>query len=173
MIQVYVQELATYNNAVGVGKWISIDNFDSELEQLFEEATRILKENGFYYGVDAEEYEIFDIECDVDINLNHIYQNIDKLKELNDLLMELDQGELDKLCYLFDNGYDIEDITPDSFDNVYTYENWDSAIEEFIEYFLEVTDNSSLYNYIDYEKIQRDLEIDGYTEYNNKVYKEV
>lgn len=70
MIKVYIQELATYNNGVGVGRWADIDDFDRQLEELFDEATQVLKNNGYYFGVDAEEYEIVDWECDENLNLN-------------------------------------------------------------------------------------------------------
>jgi len=172
MIQIYIQELFTYNNAVPVGKWMNVEDFETEILKLFEEATVVLKDNNFHYGLDAEEYEIVDWECEIDINLNSIYQDIDKLKELNELLTELNKEELDKLRFLFDmNGMDVKDIDNDTFDNVYTYNDWDEAIEEFIEYFLEVPDDSKIYGYINYSAVQRDLEIDGYTEYENRIYK--
>ena len=173
MIQIYIQELATYNNAVGVGKWINVEDFDSEIKALFEEATEVLKSEDLYYGVDAEEYEIVDWECEVNLDLKTIYQDIDKLQTLNELLNELDQNEIDKLGYLFDIGCDITDITADTLENVYSNDNWDEAVEEFIEYGLDIPVDSKIYNYIDYDKIQRDLEIDGYTEYNGKIYREV
>ncbi|MBT5490877.1 hypothetical protein HOK00_00810 [bacterium] len=173
MIQIYIQELATYNNAVGVGKWINVEDFDSEIKALFEEATEVLKSEDLYYGVDAEEYEIVDWECEVNLDLKTIYQDIDKLQTLNELLNELDQNEIDKLGYLFDIGCDITDITADTLANVYSNDNWDDAVEEFIEYGLDIPVDSKIYNYIDYDKIQRDLEIDGYTEYNGKIYREV
>jgi hypothetical protein len=173
MIQIYIQELATYNNAVGVGKWINVEDFDSEIKALFIEATEVLKSEDLYYDLDAEEYEIVDWECEVDIDLKNIYQDIDKLQTLNDLLNELDQNEIDKLGYLFNIGYDITDITADTLENVYSNSDWDEAVEEFIEYALDIPIDSKIYNYIDYDKIQRDLEIDGYTEYNGKIYREV
>ena len=173
MIQIYIQELATYNNAVGVGKWINVEDFDSEIKALFEEATEVLKSEDLYYGVDAEEYEIVDWECEVDIDLKNIYQDIDKLQTINDLLNELDQDEIDKLGYLLDIGCDITDITIDTLENVWSNSDWDEAVEEFIEYGLDIPVDGKIYNYIDYDKIQRDLEIDGYTEYNNKIYREV
>ena len=101
------------------------------------------------------------------------HSNIDKLQTLNELLNELDQNEIDKLGYLFDIGCDITDITADTLENVYSNDNWDEAVEEFIEYGLDIPVDGKIYNYIDYDKIQRDLEIDGYTEYNNKIYREV
>jgi len=173
MIQIYIQELATYNNAVGVGKWINVEDFDSEIKALFIEATEVLKSEDLYYDLDAEEYEIVDWECEVDIDLKNIYQDIDKLQTLNDLLNELDQNEIDKLGYLLDIGCDITDITIDTLENVWSNSDWDEAVEEFIEYALDIPIDSKIYNYIDYDKIQRDLEIDGYTEYNGKIYREV
>ena len=173
MIQIYIQELATYNSAVGVGKWINVEDFDSEIKALFIEATEVLKSEDLYYDLDAEEYEIVDWECEVDIDLKNIYQDIDKLQTINDLLNELDQDEIDKLGYLLDIGCDITDITIDTLENVWSNSDWDEAVEEFIEYGLDIPVDGKIYNYIDYDKIQRDLEIDGYTEYNNKIYREV
>ena len=49
----------------------------------------LLKNGDLYYGVDAEEYEIVDWECEVDIDLKNIYQDIDKLQTINDLLNEI------------------------------------------------------------------------------------
>jgi len=72
-----------------------------------------------------------------------------------------------------DIGCDITDITIDTLENVWSNSDWDEAVEEFIEYGLDIPVDGKIYNYIDYDKIQRDLEIDGYTEYNNKIYREV
>ena len=170
MIKVYVQELATYNNCCGVGKWINIDNFDIELDELYIEATQVLKNEGYYYGVDAEEYEIFDWECEADINLNSIYQDTDTLKKLNELLLECDDTEIQVIAYLLDNGYSIKQIDRDKINEVRVYDSWDEAIEEYIEYFLCIESDSTIYNYIDYSKIQRDLEIENYCESNGKIY---
>ncbi|WP_428737649.1 antirestriction protein ArdA [Sulfurimonas sp.] len=171
MIRIYIQELSTYNNAVPVGKWINVEDFESEIHSILEEATIVLKENGYHYGVDAEEFEIVDWECDEGINLDSIAQSIEKLQALNELLQELSQEEIEKLKFLFNyHGYDLQNIDSDTLQNVYTYNEWDEAVEEFIELYLEVPEESKVYNYIDYQAIQRDLEIDGYIEYDNKIY---
>jgi len=162
MIKIYVQELATYNNAISVGRWIEVSEFDSELESLFEEATEALKEHGYYYGVDTEEYEIVDWECAVDIDLSSYYENIETLKRVNELLSDLDSNEIDKLGFLIDEGYSISDINSDTIESVYSYQNWDDAIEEFVELFLELSGVERVYNYLDFSKIQRDLEICKY-----------
>jgi len=170
MIQVYVQELATYNNGIGVGKWLDIDNFDTELEELYEEATEALKEHGFYYGVDAEEYEIFDYECEAPINLKNIYQDIDTLKQLNELLLECDNSEIQAIDYLMDEGYDIKQIDRDKINEVRVFESWDEVVEDFIEYYLCIDDSNTVYFYLDYSKIQNNLEIEGYSEYDGKIF---
>lgn len=173
MIKVYVQELATYNNAVGVGKWVDVENFEDEVESLYEEATEILKEHGYHNGNDAEEYEIVDWECEEDISLNNIYQNIEALKELNELLMNSSKDDIKKISFLMEEGYDINQLDSDSLENVFIYEDWDTTIDEFIEYYLQVPTDGVIVNYIDYDKIQRDLEMDGYVEYDSRVYKNV
>lgn len=173
MIQVYVEELSTYNNGIAVGGWVSIDNFNSELEAILEQATIVLKEHGYYYGVDAEEWEIIDWECEVDINLNSYYQNIDKLKQINELLNDLGNDEIDILNFLLDIGYEIEQIDKDKIFDVRIYSSFEDAVDEFIEYHLEIPSDSKIYSYIDYERIQRDLEIEGYTEVNGKVFLDI
>jgi hypothetical protein len=173
MIKVYVQELATYNNAVGVGKWVDVENFENEVESLYEEATEVLKEHGYHNGNDAEEYEIFDWDCEVDINLNYVYQDIEALKELNELLINVSKEDIKKISFLMDSGYGINQIDSDSLENVYIYEDWNTAIDEFIEYYLEIPTDGVIINYIDYEKIQNDLEMDGYMEHDDKIYKNV
>lgn len=173
MIKVYVQELATYNNAVGIGKWVDVENFENEVESLYEEATEVLKEHGYHNGNDAEEYEIFDWDCEVDINLNYVYQDIEALKELNELLINASKEDIKKISFLMDSGYGINQIDSDSLENVYIYEDWNTAIDEFIEYYLEIPTDGVLINYIDYEKIQNDLEMDGYMEHDDKIYKNV
>ena len=170
MIKVYVQELATYNNAVGIGKWINVENFESEVDELLEEATEVLKEEGYYYGVDAEEWEIFDYECEADIDIKNIYQDVDTLKKLNDLLLECDETEIQAIDFLMDEGYCIDQIDKDIISEVRIYETWDEAIDEFIEYYLCIENSNNLYSYLDYSKIQRDLEIEGYCERDGNVF---
>ena len=131
MIKIYVQELATYNNAIGLGKWVDVENFDKEIDSIFQEATELLKLAGYHYGVDAEEYEIVDWECDIDgINLDSCYQDINKLKELNEILINSNTDELEKIKYLLYEGYQIKDITSDAMDDIYIYDTWDETIEE-------------------------------------------
>lgn len=170
MIQVYVQELATYNNGIGVGKWINVDSFESELEELLEEATEALKEHGYYYGVDAEEWEIFDYECEANIDIKNFYQDIETLKKLNDILLECDETQIKIIDYLLDEGYGVDQLDSDLISEVFIYESWDYAIEDFIEHFLCIENNSNVYTYLDYEKIQRDLEIEGYSEYDGQIF---
>lgn len=172
MIKIYVQELATYNNAIGLGRWVAVEDFNKEIESIFEEATELLKSAGYYYGVDTEEYEIVDWECDIDgINLDSCYQDIDKLKELNEILLNSSEDELEKIKYLLYEGHPIKDITSDVMDDIYIYDTWDETIEDFVELYLEVPEDSKLYNYIDYSRVQRDLEMEGFSEYHNKIFK--
>jgi antirestriction protein len=170
MIRVYVQELATYNAAYGVGKWVEVSAFEDELVTLFEKATLVLKENNNHYGVDAEEYEIVDWECDIDINLDAIYTDIKALQALDELLENASEHDIKKIGYLLYEGYSIDQIDDEAFDGIVTYESWDEAIEDFIENYLDVPDNSAIHYYLDYSKIQRDLEIDRYVEYKGTIF---
>ena len=67
-------------------------------------------------------------------------------------------------------GYSIDQIDDEALDGIISYENWDAAIEDFIENFLEVPENSAIYVYIDYDKVQRDLEIDRYVEFKGTIF---
>lgn len=167
-----MQELSTYNNAIGVGKWVDVENFDNEVESLLEEATEVLKSENLHFGVDAEEWEIMDYDTDIDINLDSCYQDIRKLQELDELLNNSDSEEIEKIKYLIYLGYDIKDIHQEALENLYVYEDWESVTDEFVDLYLEVSYDSKIYNYIDHAAIQRDLEIDGFTEYGNKIFKD-
>ncbi len=170
MIRVYVQELATYNSMYGVGKWIEVSEFEYELQNLFKEATFVLKEANNHFGIDAEEYEIVDWECDVDINLDSIYTDIKALQKLEELLENASEHDIQKISYLLYEGYTIDQIDDEALDGIITYESWDVDIEDFIDNFLEIPDNSAIYVYIYYDKIQRDLEIDRYVEFKGTIF---
>lgn len=172
MIRVYIEELGTYNMGISVGKWVEVSNFDSELEKIFEEAISEianLKYNGSFV---PEEYEIVDYECEVDINLYNIYQDIESLKYLDSLLNESSDYEIKVMNYMLENGYDLKQITQDSIYEVQIYNDWDEAVEDFIEIFLDVPNDSKVYNYLDYKKVQTDLEYEGYCEIGGNVFKD-
>jgi len=170
MIQIYVQELSTYNSAIGVGEWMNVSDFDTKLPELMKRATEVLIENGYYNGYEAEEYEILDWECDVDINLDSIYGDIKTLKELNELLKESNEDEIKKISFLMAEGCSVKDLK-DAIDEVYYYPDWDEACDEFIELYLQINVDEKVYPYIDFQKVQRDLEYSGeFSEYNGEVY---
>lgn len=172
MIKVYVEELGTYNMGISVGKWVEVSNFDSELEKIFEEAVSEITNLNYQGSFVPEEYEIVDYECEVDINLYNIYQDIESLKYLDSLLNESSDYEIKVMNYMLENGYDLKQITQDSIYEVQVYNDWDEAVEDFIEIFLDVPNDSKVYNYLDYKKVQTDLEYEGYLEINDNVFKD-
>jgi len=170
MIQIYVQELSTYNSAIGVGEWMSVDEFDTKVPELMKRATEVLIENKLFNGYEAEEYEILDWECDVDINLDSIYGDIETLKELNELLKDSTESDIKKISFLMAEGYSVKDLK-DAIDEIYYYEDWDAACEEFVDLYLQIHEDEKVYSYIDFSKVQRDLEYSGeFSEYNGEVY---
>lgn len=166
MIQVYVQTLSSLGTFLG--DWIDVESFDTGLAHLLENANIQIREQGIFEEI--EEWEIVDYECDYDINLRHYYRDIERLKEISELLNELDNNEIDILNFLLDMGYGIEQVDKDRLNEVRVYDSWHEAVDEFIEYYLEVPEDSNIHSYLNYEKIQRDLEIEGYSEVNNKVF---
>lgn len=172
MIRVYVQELGTYNMGVSVGKWVDVSDFDNQLEKIFEEAVLAVSEINYRGNFTPEEYEIVDYECDADINLYNIYQDIESLKYLDNLLNESSDYEIKIIGYMLENGYDLKQINQDTIYEVQIYNDWDEAVEDFIEIFLDVPSDSKVYNYMDYDKVQRDLEYEGYCEVGGNVFRD-
>ncbi len=60
---------------------------------------------------------------------------------MDTLLSEATDYEVKIISYMLENGYDAKEITHDS---IYVYSNWDEAVEDFVELFLEVPSDSKI-----------------------------
>jgi len=156
--RIYITNLAKYNEGSLVGKWVDLPQEESDLEK---EIKKVL-------GAD-EEYFITDYEAPFKIEE---YESPYKLNEFVDQLDELEDYEQEKVFYLIDHiGYDREEAL-EKHEDVAFYENMtleDVAAELVDEgIFGDLSDNIKCY--IDYEKLARDLSIDGYHETDKGVF---
>jgi hypothetical protein len=126
------------------------------------------------YVEEGDDIQIIDYRTDIDlyIYLDTVFTDIAKLKQIDEFVKELDESEIVKLDYLFFRGYDIDDITFDTFDNIFMYDSWVMAIDEYLEFNLQDVE-FDVYKYIDFDMLQKDLELNNYVEYNDRVFKEV
>jgi len=76
-----------------------------------------------------------------------------------DELEELDEQDTTRLCYLLDQGYNLDSALPKYEDVCLHYDTAKDYAQELIEETTEIPEN--LQCYIDYEAIARDMEING------------
>jgi len=173
MITIWLRELSTHNNGYSLDKKFDLDDYSSSgdiLEELFtytkEKIEEMDPENIDYYNM--EEWMITDYEFEDSTLHFKIAENesITKLLEINETFNDLDSDSRIKYTALMEKGFGHEQVL-DKFDDciVYSVESSSSAMSDlaydFVEegLFGEIADNIKMY--IDYEKIGRDLEMNG------------
>ena len=149
-VRIYLTNLPRYNSGELKGKWVDLpcDDLGAELKEVL--------------GND-EEHFITDYEAPFTI---HEYDNIWELNEFARQLQELDEHEQEKVTFLLDTICldrkeaieHHEDVT------FYAGMNLEEVAEELVEEgcFGNIADNIKCY--FDYEKLARDLGMDGYHE---------
>ena len=173
MITLWLRELSTHNNGYSLDKKFDLDDYSSSqdiLDELFEYTKETIKEldpeNFDYYNF--EEWMITDYELEdgyISLKIGE-YDSIDNLLAINESLSDLTDDDKIKYIALLERGYDHEQ-TLDRFEDCYIYsvESSHSAMSDlaydFVEegMFGEIADN--IKGYIDYDKIGRDLEMNG------------
>jgi len=156
--RIYLTNLAKYNEGYLVGEWLDLPMEESDLEKAVKGVL----------GKD-EEYFITDYEAQFRIEE---YENPYKLNEFVEQLEELDEYDQEKVFYLLDNsGYTREEAL-EKHEDVTFYKGMtlEDVAEELVEegIFGDLSDN--IKGYIDYEKLARDLSIDGYCETDKGVF---
>lgn len=154
-IRVYVANLHAYNCGELVGEWIDLPTSDDELRERIE---RIV---AAYPG--GEEVAIHDYEAPWRIDE---YENIFTLNERVEEINNLNEDEQTAVVAVITaTGCDVDEALRIVKDDAYQLYFCDSLIElaeEFVDEGLFGDIPDSIKAYIDYEKIARDLEIDGY-----------
>ena len=151
-IKIYLTNLAKYNQGRLIGKWLELPLTDEELKTEIREVL----------GND-EEYFCSDFDAPFRIEE---YENLLELSEFVEQLEELDEYDQEKVFYLLDIiSYDREEAM-ERYEDVVYYQSMklEDVASELIEegVFGELTD--TIKGYIDYEKLARDLSVDGYYE---------
>jgi len=169
MITLYVREHGTHNRGYSFDFIADLDNYSSQselLEDLYEYTRKQLDKNNIVYEEEMEEWLITDWELEDNLNLSfNEYANIQKLIDINEAVRELTDLDLKLLsAYMSETG-ETFDNTLEKVKNgdIYyfqgTMEDWAyEMVEEGL--FGEV--NGKIINYIDYEKLARDISMDGY-----------
>ena len=173
MITIWLRELSTYNNGYSIDKQFDLDDYVSSndiLAELFtytkEKIEELDPKNLEYYNF--EEWMISDYELDdgyISMKIGE-YDSIDTLLEINESLTSFTDDDKVKYIALLERGYDHEEAI-DRFEdcNIYQVEDRYNPMTDlaydFVEegYFGEILDSIKIY--LDYEKIGRDLEMNG------------
>ena len=161
MINVYITNLAKYNEGELVGQWVTLPLPPEELDEVIEEILG-----------DDEEYFITDYECEF-MEVPE-YCNIHELNELAGELESLDEHELKKVKALMEWRVfsDLEEAI-ENIDNYILLEDIKNEKDLAMYYIYD----ENIYNipnfmksYIDYERLGRDLAMDGYISKYGYIY---
>ena len=171
-MNVYITDLASYNNGNLVGEWVSLPLDNEDLKSKINSILELGSEIDGYDEID-EEYFITDFECDYyDVDE---YENISKLNEIAELMEGLSDYERKAVTFLLDN-YLVNSFEEalEKYDDVIIYEDcsmYDIAYDIVQESFNIEKIPSNFSNYIDYYALARDLKLEGrYYEVDNAVY---
>ncbi len=157
-VKVYLTNLAKYNEGRLIGKWVELPLDEEDLRREVQEVL----------GSD-EEWFLSDSESPFKI------EEYDNLFELNDFvwrLEELDEYDQQRVFYLLEEIGDDWNVALEHYEDVVFYAGMTLAdvayelIEEGV--FGELTD--TIKGYLDYEKLERDLRVDGYYETDEGVF---
>ena len=150
-MRVYITDLEAYNNGHLVGAWYQLpmdnDLLAENVENVLQEGKNICGDSHFH-----EEYFITDYECDY-MEIEE-YANLNKLNEIAEAMINIDNDGVKDIFESIENYEEnvriyedssMEDIAYNLIEECYSFENIPDIIA----------------NNIDYEKIGRDLEIEG------------
>ncbi len=162
-MRVYITDLEAYNNGHLVGAWYQLpmdkDLLADGVEKVLQEGKNICGDSHFH-----EEYFITDYECDY--MAIEEYANLSKLNEIAEAMINIDEDGVKAINFLFENNFakDIFEAIESYEENVRIYE--DSSMEDIAYNLIEECYSFEnipdiIANNIDYEKIGRDLEIEG------------
>lgn len=170
-MEIFITDLAAYNNGYLIGEWISLPMDEDDLKAKINEILTI----GAEACGDDEHEEIFltDYECDY-LEIGE-YDNPFKLNEMAEQADGLNDHELKMVRFLLRHGLvkDFEEAL-EKYEDVIIHE--DSTMEdiayEFVNECYNLNDLPSIIaNNIDYESIGREMEMDGrYFEEDGDIY---
>lgn len=177
MLEVFITDLAAYNEGNLVGRWFKLPVSEEKLSQAISEVLAegeevcgtTNHEEYFLTDWEWEDHELFDIG-----EYSSLYEVNEQLKQLEDKT----EYELKAIAFLLSEGIvtDIEDAIAKA-DDVRIYENqtMEDIAYDLIQECYNIHELSPLIaNHIDYEGIGRELEYGGnYYEIGNDIYEYV
>lgn len=157
-VEIYLTNLAKYNEGRLVGKWVSLPLDEDELRKDIKEIL----------GRD-EEIFITDSCCPFKI------EEYDNPFELNNFVWQLEEladYEQEKIFYLIEEIGDDWNAALEHYEDVTFYSNMtlEDVAYELVEDGIFGDLSDTIKSYIDYSKLARDLRIDGYCETNEGVF---
>ena len=170
MITLYVREHGTHNRGYSFDFIADLDNYTSEadlLEDLYEYTRKQLERNDLEDNEEMEEWLITDWEFENEDFKMIIgeYSSIKRLIEINEEVNSLNDIEIKLLsAYINETGGNLmETIEKVKDSDIYYFEgNMEDWAYEMVEEGLFGEINERIINYIDYEKLARDISMDGY-----------
>jgi len=170
MITLYVREHGTHNRGYSFDFIADLDNYTSEadlLEDLYEYTRKQLERNDLEDNEEMEEWLITDWEFENEDFKMIIgeYSSIKRLIEINEEVNSLNDIEIKLLsAYINETGGNLmETIEKIKNSDIYYFEgNMEDWAYEMVEEGLFGEINERIINYIDYEKLARDISMDGY-----------
>lgn len=162
MMRIALTNLGKYNEGTLAYQWLDLPATEEEIEETLEKI-----------GIDGEEYEeyfISDYETDIRGLTIGEHEDLDELNELAKQLDNLEEYESDILAAILEaTSYDIKDALKclDGGDfQFYPGMDLTEVAENMVDegLFGDTKDIGTLVDYIDYERLGRDLGYDGYTE---------
>lgn len=150
-IRVYVADLAAYNNGFLHGVWIDAT---LELDDIQEQVSEMLKATPL--DEEAEEYAIHDYEGFGAYSVSE-YEGLESVHEVACFLEEHGEVAGDVLSHFGDNLEDARKALEENYSGCY------SSLADYAEELTEGTAEipQHLANYIDYERMGRDMEVGG------------
>ena len=159
--KIYVACLTSYNNGILHGEWIDVDeNMSENIQEMLENST----------FSDAEEWAIHDYEGFGNIRIGE-NPNLEKLKEIAELIEQ--DSDLATMCLEYHDG-NIEEAKEmmENYRGCYkSLGDWKE--EEMIEMGIDSQIPESVKGYIDYDRMAKDDEMNGYVKTIRTGFEEV
>lgn len=184
VISLYIANLGKYNEGELVGDWINLPASEEELNKLFSKIKLgyFDDENNYNHGYMEneniyEEFAIHDYEAPFRINE---YDDLNRLNNIAEIMSNLDDESIKIAIALIDNGYEsniedaLEQVTHMGDIIIYYEKDLASIAQSLYEESGTMDDDNPLYNYIDWERVGRDMSFDGtYIEVDDDLWIEV
>ena len=162
MLKIALTNLGKYSEGQLVYKWLDLPATEEEIE----EAKEAIGINEQY-----EEWFITDYETDIEGLKVGEYEDLEALNELAERYENLTYNEQDAVAAVIEaNGYDLEEALDIVERGAYTLYSHCDTLEDLAQSlfddgcFGDTKAMGNLVNYIDFERLGRDLGFDGYTE---------